>query len=70
MRIQFDISENKALLMLEILKNFSTVKNIEQVNDFVLTDEYKREIDDWLEKHDKGEINFISQEEAFKRLGL
>ena len=44
MRIQFEISESKAFLILEILKNFSTVKNIERLDDFVLTEEYKKEV--------------------------
>lgn len=68
MRIQFEISESKAFLILEILKNFSTVKNIERLDDFVLTDEYKKEIDNWLEKRERGEINFISEDEFFKQL--
>ena len=48
------------------MKNFSTVKNIERLDDFVLTEEYKKEMDEWLEKHNRGEINFISEDEFFK----
>lgn len=70
MKIQFDISENKAPFVMELLKNFSFVKNIEQAENFVLTEEYKSEVDELLARHDRGEIEFVNQEEAFKRLGL
>lgn len=70
MRIQFEISDTKYAFLMELLKSFSFVKNIQTVDEFVLTDEYKKEMDEYLEKHDRGELNFVGKEEAFQRLGL
>lgn len=55
---------------MELLQNFSFVKNIEQVEEFELTESYKREMDSLIERHDKGELQLVDKEEAFKRLGL
>lgn len=39
----------------------------EKANDFELTDEYKALMDDMLEKHYAGKLNYISEEE-FRKL--
>lgn len=50
------------------LKNYMEYILKKTVDNFVLSDKYKEEIDKWLDKREKGEINFISKDDFFKKL--
>jgi len=50
------------------LKNYMEHILREKANDFELTDEYKVMMDEMLDKHEKGELNYISKEAFFKRI--
>lgn len=66
-------AETIALLQIQAEKEGRKLKNYmehvlrEKANDFELTDEYKLMMDEMLDKHQKGELNYISKEEFFKR---
>ena len=68
--------DNDTLALLQIqaeregrkLKNYMEHILREKANDFELTDEYKAMMDEMLDKHKKGELNYISKEEFFKRI--
>ncbi len=68
--------DNETLTLLQIqaekegrkLKNYMEHVLREKANDFELTDEYKVMMDEMLDKHGKGELNYISKEEFFKRI--
>ena len=50
------------------LKNYMEYILKKRVDNFVLSDKYKEEIDKCLDKREKGEINFISKDDFFKKL--
>lgn len=54
------VGENLINYMEKVLK--------EKANEFELSDDYKLMMDDLLEKHNKGELNYISEEAFFKRV--
>jgi len=68
--------DNETLTLLQIqaekegrkLKNYMEHVLREKANDFQLTDEYKVMMDEMLDKHEKGELNYISKETFFKRI--
>ncbi|MBN4047043.1 hypothetical protein JYU05_00695 [bacterium AH-315-P13] len=68
--------DNETLTLLQIqaekegrkLKNYMEHVLREKANDFELTDEYKVMMDEMLDKHEKGKLNYISKEEFFKRI--
>ncbi|KPM48677.1 hypothetical protein [Jiulongibacter sediminis] len=45
------------------LKNYMERVLTETANDFALSDEYKTMMDGLLDKHQSGELNFLSEEE-------
>jgi 3-isopropylmalate dehydratase small subunit len=49
------------------LKNYMEFILKEKADDFELTDEHKAMIDEMLAKEERGELNFISEEEFRKR---
>jgi 3-isopropylmalate dehydratase small subunit len=67
-------TETLTLLQLQAEKEGRKLKNYmehilkEKANDFVLTDEYKAMMDDLLEQHKKGTINYISKEAFLKQI--
>lgn len=62
-----------ALLQIQAEKEGRKLKNYmehilrEKANSFELTDEYKAMMDDMLEKHQSGKLNYINESE-FKKL--
>ncbi len=66
--------ESDTLVLLEIqaqkegrkLKNYMEQVLREKANSFELTDEYKVMMDNLLEKHQKGELNYMSESEFRK----
>jgi len=68
--------DNETLTLLQIqaekegrkLKNYMEHVLREKANDFELTEEYKVMMDEMLDKHEKGELNYISKKEFFKRI--
>lgn len=52
------------------LKNYMEYILREKANDFELTDEYKAMMDDMLDKHEKGALNYTSWEEVKKQILL
>lgn len=66
--------ERDTLVLLEIqaqkegrkLKNYMEQVLREKANSFELTDEYKAMMDNLLEKHQKGELNYMSESEFRK----
>lgn len=50
------------------LKNYMEHVLRKKANDFELTDEYKVMMDEMLEKHKRGELNYTSWEEVKKQL--
>ena len=50
------------------LKNYMEQVLKEQANSFELTDEYKAMMDVMLDKHEKGELQYTSWEDAKKEL--
>lgn len=66
--------ESDTLALLEIqaqkegrkLKNYMEQVLREKANSFELTDEYKVMMDNLLEKHQKGELNYMSESEFRK----
>ena len=76
-KIRKEISlDNETLELLKIqaekegrkLKNYMEHVLKEKANEFELTDEYKAMMDDLLEKHEKGQMNYTSWEEVKKML--
>ncbi len=67
-------TETLALLQIQADREGRKLKNYmehilkEKANDFELTDEYKAMMDEMLDKHEKGELNYISKDEFFKRI--
>ncbi len=67
--------DKETLLLLQIqaekqgrkLKNYLEHILKEKAHEFELSDEYKMMMDELLDKHEKGEINYISKEEFFSR---
>lgn len=65
-------SDTLALLKIQAEKEGRKLKNYmehvlrEKANDFELTDEYKVMMNGMLDKHDKGELNYISEAEFRK----
>lgn len=50
------------------LKNYMEYVLKQKANDFEITDEYKAMMDEILDKHERGEINYIPWEEAKKQI--
>ncbi len=50
------------------LKNYMEFILKEKADDYELTDEYKTMMDEMLVKEERGELNFISEEEFKRRL--
>lgn len=76
-KIRKEISlDNETLALLKIqaekegrkLKNYMEHVLKEKANEFELTDEYKAMMDDLLEKHEKGQLNYTPWEEVKKML--
>ena len=61
LQIQADIDGRK-------LKNYMEHILREKANSFELTDEYKAMMDEMLDKHEKGELNYTPWEEVKKQL--
>lgn len=68
--------DNDTLVLLQIqaekegrkLKNYMEHILREKANSFELTDEYKAMMDDMLDKHEKGKLNYTPWEEVKKQL--
>lgn len=50
------------------LKNYMEYILRQKANESEITDEYKAMMDEILDKHEKGEINYISRDEFFSRV--
>ncbi len=67
-------TETLALLQIQADREGRKLKNYmehilkEKANDFELSDEYKVMMDEMLDKHEKGELNYTSWEEVKKQI--
>ena len=67
-------SDTLALLQIQAEKEGRKLKNYmehilrEKANSFELTDEYKAMMDDMLDKHENGQLNYTPWEEVKKQL--
>ena len=52
------------------LKNYLEFILVEKANNLKLSGEYKARMDTYLEKESKGEIKFVSEQEAEQQLGF
>lgn len=57
-------AENEGEKLINYMEKILTNK----ANDFELSDDYKLMMDDLLEKHDKGELDFLNEETFFKSI--